>query len=106
MYCEVKAEIFYNYLLLKVYFSRHEQRRVRQLKLGAHPDSGCAFGVYARDTGRTIIIYLFQVFILRMLGKRMNTQLTLTEMAALVSLAAAIGVQRVISIRSGNSPKF
>ncbi|MCC9167259.1 DUF421 domain-containing protein [Pontibacter harenae] len=39
---------------------------------------------------RTIIIYLFLIFILRMLGKRMNAQLTLTEMAVMLTLGAVV----------------
>ncbi|GAB3817376.1 hypothetical protein [Pontibacter rugosus] len=39
---------------------------------------------------RTIIVYLFLIFILRMLGKRMNAQLTLTEMAVMITLGAIV----------------
>lgn len=39
---------------------------------------------------RTIVIYVFLIFILRMLGKRMNAQLTLTEMAVMITLGAIV----------------
>lgn len=41
---------------------------------------------------RTVVIYLSLVLSMRLMGKRMASQLTRTEMASLVSLAAAIGI--------------
>jgi uncharacterized membrane protein YcaP (DUF421 family) len=41
---------------------------------------------------RMIVIYFILVFSMRAMGKRMATQLTITEYAALVSLAAATGM--------------
>ena len=41
---------------------------------------------------RMIVVYFILVFSMRAMGKRMATQLTITEYAALVSLAAATGM--------------
>lgn len=41
---------------------------------------------------RTIIIYLMLILAIRLMGKRMALQLNVTEMTAMVALAAAIGV--------------
>jgi uncharacterized membrane protein YcaP (DUF421 family) len=41
---------------------------------------------------RTIIVYLLLLVILRLLGKRMDGQLTLTEMAVMITLGAIISV--------------
>lgn len=41
---------------------------------------------------RAIVVYLLLLVSMRLIGKRMSSQLGRTEMAALVSLAAAIGV--------------
>lgn len=41
---------------------------------------------------RTVIIYLILIVSMRLLGQRMASQLSRIEMAAMVSLAAAIGV--------------
>ncbi|MBT1702870.1 DUF421 domain-containing protein [Chryseosolibacter indicus] len=41
---------------------------------------------------RTIIVYLFLLVILRLLGKRMDGQLTLTEMAVVVTFGAIVSV--------------
>jgi uncharacterized membrane protein YcaP (DUF421 family) len=41
---------------------------------------------------RTTFLYLILLVSMRLIGKRMNSQLTRNELAALVSLAAAIGV--------------
>jgi uncharacterized membrane protein YcaP (DUF421 family) len=41
---------------------------------------------------RTIIIYLLLILAIRLMGKRMALQLNVTEMTAMVALAAAIGV--------------
>ncbi|MCC9137745.1 DUF421 domain-containing protein [Pontibacter silvestris] len=54
---------------------------------------------------RTIIIFLFLIFILRMLGKRMNAQLTLTEMAIMLTLGAIVSPAMQIPDR-GLLPAF
>jgi uncharacterized membrane protein YcaP (DUF421 family) len=41
---------------------------------------------------RTIVIYLLLMVVLRLLGKRMDGQLTLTEMAVMVTLGAIVSV--------------
>ncbi|MET1055474.1 MAG: YetF domain-containing protein, partial [Pedobacter sp.] len=41
---------------------------------------------------RTVIIYFILILAIRLMGKRMALQLNVTEMAAMVTLAAAIGV--------------
>ncbi|MGN6639360.1 MAG: DUF421 domain-containing protein, partial [Mucilaginibacter sp.] len=41
---------------------------------------------------RTVIIYLFLLFILRWLGKRMSGQLTILEMAVMLTLGAIVSV--------------
>jgi uncharacterized membrane protein YcaP (DUF421 family) len=41
---------------------------------------------------RTVIIYFILILAIRLMGKRMALQLNVTEMAAMVALAAAIGV--------------
>jgi uncharacterized membrane protein YcaP (DUF421 family) len=41
---------------------------------------------------RTVIIYLLLILAIRLMGKRMALQLNVTEMTAMVALAAAIGV--------------
>jgi uncharacterized membrane protein YcaP (DUF421 family) len=41
---------------------------------------------------RTVIIYLMLILAIRLMGKRMALQLNVTEMTAMVALAAAIGV--------------
>lgn len=41
---------------------------------------------------RTLIIYIFLLFVLRKLGKRMNGQLTILEMAVMLTLGAIVSV--------------
>jgi uncharacterized membrane protein YcaP (DUF421 family) len=41
---------------------------------------------------RTVLIYFILIFSIRLMGKRMALQLNVTEMSAMVALAAAIGV--------------
>jgi len=41
---------------------------------------------------RTVVIYLLLILAIRLMGKRMALQLNVTEMTAMVALAAAIGV--------------
>jgi uncharacterized membrane protein YcaP (DUF421 family) len=41
---------------------------------------------------RTVIIYTILIFAIRLMGKRMALQLNVSEMAAMVTLAAAIGI--------------
>src|SRR4051794_39718475 len=41
---------------------------------------------------RTIIVYLFLLGVLRLLGKRMTGQLTITEMGVMVSLGAIVSL--------------
>ncbi|CAM3758432.1 YetF domain-containing protein [Pontibacter korlensis] len=48
---------------------------------------------------RTIIVYLFLIFILRLLGKRMNAQLSLTEMAVMITLGAIVAPAMQIPAR-------
>src|SRR6476659_4263861 len=39
---------------------------------------------------RTILIYLFLLLIVRLMGKRMSGQITLTEMAVMITLGAIV----------------
>src|ERR1700712_3706164 len=41
---------------------------------------------------RTILIYLFLLFVVRWLGKRMSGQLTIMEMAVMLTLGAIVSV--------------
>src|SRR3954463_8233878 len=41
---------------------------------------------------RTLIIYMFLLFVLRWLGKRMSGQLTILEMAVMLTLGAIVSV--------------
>ncbi|CAM4062583.1 hypothetical protein SAMN06265348_102149 [Pedobacter westerhofensis] len=55
--------------------------------IGAVPGS-----FYIEVIIRTVIIYFILILAIRLMGKRMALQLNVTEMAAMVTLAAAIGV--------------
>ena len=48
---------------------------------------------------RTIVIYLVLLVVLRLLGKRMDGQLTLTEMAVMITLGAIVSVPMQIPDR-------
>lgn len=48
---------------------------------------------------RTLIIYLFLLLILRLMGKRMDGQLTITEFAVMVMLGAVVSVPMQIAER-------
>src|SRR3954466_6809645 len=48
---------------------------------------------------RTLIIYVFLLFVLRWLGKRMSGQLTILEMAVMLTLGAIVSVAMQIPDR-------
>ncbi|MFT2008590.1 DUF421 domain-containing protein [Pontibacter sp. 13R65] len=54
---------------------------------------------------RTILIYLLLYAVLRLLGKRMNAQMTITEMAVMITLGAIVSVPMQITER-GILPTF
>ncbi|WP_187263511.1 DUF421 domain-containing protein [Pontibacter beigongshangensis] len=54
---------------------------------------------------RTIVIYLLLYVVLRLLGKRMNAQMTITEMAVMITLGAIVAVPMQITER-GILPTF
>ncbi|TXK52638.1 DUF421 domain-containing protein [Pontibacter qinzhouensis] len=54
---------------------------------------------------RTVLIYLLLYAVLRLLGKRMNAQMTITEMAVMITLGAIVSVPMQITER-GILPTF
>lgn len=54
---------------------------------------------------RTLLVYALLMFCMRLLGKRMSTQISRLELTALVSLASAIGVP-MLSVMNGILPAF